>query len=54
LVLLQPVVPIQLPAADPMALKLLGFSSLGHRPPAPEVAIPKEMKATIEIGQMAA
>ena len=29
-------------------------SSLGYCPPAPEVAIPKEMKGTIETGQMAA
>jgi transposase InsO family protein len=29
-------------------------SSLGYRPPAPEVVIPKKMKGTIETGQMAA
>ena len=29
-------------------------SSLGYRPPAPEVVMPKEMKGTIENGQMAA
>ncbi len=29
-------------------------SSLGYRPPAPEVVIPKEMKGTVETGQIAA
>ena len=50
----QPDAPIQLLAGAPIALKLIGISSLGYRPPAPELAIPKEMKGTIEIGQMAA
>jgi len=29
-------------------------SALGYRPPAPEVMLPKEMKETMETGQMAA
>ncbi len=29
-------------------------SALGYRPPAPEVTLPKEMKETMETGQMAA